>query len=485
MADLTWERDTEARPGRGEGPLRPLLALVTALVGVLLAVWGGLMPLAGLLGAALALPAVAALVVRPERLLALLVVTGFAATGASRYVPLPLGLSTDALLVLLLVVLLGRLRGQAWFGLGHPLSLGIAAWLVYNLFQLLNPEARSGMAWLYAVRGAAAYMSLTWLALQLLDGTVAVRRFLHVWLICAGLAAAWGARQQLGGLDPWEDRWLQEPGNRTTHLLFGNLRAFSFMSDAGQFGVVMAYSAFLAALFALHAAGFWRRLGWAGLAALLFWGLALSGTRSAFLVIPIALAAFLVASRNVRVGVPLALVGAVLFGLLAFTYVGQGNYHVARMRGALNPTEDASFQVRIENQKRLIPYLETRPFGGGVGSGGSWGQRFSPGTFLADLALDSYYVKIAAEQGPVGLVGFVVLLGSASWVGFRARRSVKDPEARWLVEGMWSACIGIFVVSYSNQYLGQMPTGIFVYVSFAVFIRAPTFSGAAGHAAPR
>ncbi|MBK6642897.1 MAG: hypothetical protein IPG39_17560 [Bacteroidetes bacterium] len=61
-------------------------------------------------------------------------------------------------------------------------------------------------------------------------------------------------------------------------------------------------------------------------------------------------------------------------------------------------------QVRLANQKKLAAYLDYHWLGGGVGSGGYWGQRFSPNSFLANLALDSWYVRIAAEYGYIGLI---------------------------------------------------------------------------------
>jgi len=175
----------------------------------------------------------------------------------------------------------------------------------------------------------------------------------------------------------------------------------------------------------------------------------------------------------VRIGVPLGLVGLLLLGVLKFTYIGQGNYEVQRMRGALSPTEDASFQTRLANQQRLLPYLATHPLGGGIGSAGYWGQRFSPGTFLADLALDSYYVKIAAEGGYVGVTLFGGLVVVSLVYGRRRYAQIPDPVHAGVVAGMWSVVASVSVVSYSNQYFGQMPTGLFVYLAWAVFVRGP------------
>jgi hypothetical protein len=98
-----------------------------------------------------------------------------------------------------------------------------------------------------------------------------------------------------------------------------------------------------------------------------------------------------------------------VFGMLKFTKIGQSNYQINRMRTGLDPN-DPSLQLRLINQAKLRGYLASRPIGGGIGSAGFWGTRFSPGTFLAVTALDSWYVKIWAECGVVGLYVHVGML---------------------------------------------------------------------------
>jgi hypothetical protein len=58
-----------------------------------------------------------------------------------------------------------------------------------------------------------------------------------------------------------------------------------------------------------------------------------------------------------------------------FTMIANGNDQVRRMRTAFDPN-DASLQVRLDNQKILKGYLDSRPFGGGIGHAGDKAQRF-------------------------------------------------------------------------------------------------------------
>ena len=98
----------------------------------------------------------------------------------------------------------------------------------------------------------------------------------------------------------------------------------------------------------------------------------------------------------------------VIFGLFfyvffAHTYIGESNSSIRRMRTAFRPTEDASYSVRKENQKRLAEYLKYKPFGEGLGLGGVEARKY--GSRLTTLIPhDSFYVKIWMETGIVGLM---------------------------------------------------------------------------------
>ena len=103
--------------------------------------------------------------------------------------------------------------------------------------------------------------------------------------------------------------------------------------------------------------------------------------------------------------------------------------------------------------------------GGGVGSGGYWGQRFSPNTFLAQLALDSWYVRIAAEYGYVGLVLYILMLLFILFIAYRKMSNESDLITKNQLMALFCGLSGILVASYGNQVFGQMPTGILIYLS--------------------
>ncbi len=161
------------------------------------------------------------------------------------------------------------------------------------------------------------------------------------------------------------------------------------------------------------------------------------------------------------------------FVFLKFTTIGQENYQIRRMRTVFDK-EDASFLVRLENQQKIKNYMGKRPFGGGVGTAGNWGQRFSPDTFLADTPTDSWYVRIWAECGIIGLIlhlAMLIYILIKCWLIILYK--LKDPEIKQIMIALVSGYAGILLTSYGNGVLGQMPTGVLIYLSWAFIFISP------------
>ena len=148
------------------------------------------------------------------------------------------------------------------------------------------------------------------------------------------------------GVDPWEKAWLDE-GNYKTHILFGQLRVFSFLSDAGQFGANQAYSGVVAAIVSMSMKDWKRKLFFLFVAGLSFYGMIISGTRGAISIPLIGFSAFFVLRKNKTVMISGFFLLLLVFYFFKFTTIGQGNYQIRRMRSAFDPN-DASLQVRLE-----------------------------------------------------------------------------------------------------------------------------------------
>ncbi|GAB4045378.1 O-antigen ligase family protein [Spirosoma litoris] len=409
-------------------------------------------------------------------------IISFLSSGLPRYVPGPLSLSVDVLLFLVLLIeFFRRFESRQWPNLRkNPIMMVIFIWFVYCVLEIANPEARSLEAWFYDVRGIALYLVLVvLLGLEVLYSERDMNRFLVIWLSISVLGVLFGMRQLYFGVDKYEQAWLNA-GNALTHVLHGKLRVFSFYSDAGQFGAAMGHAALVGLILALGPLSKKERLLSAVVGVICFYGLAISGTRGAMFVPIAGVGVYLILTRNVRVLIIGGIIAGTLLGILKFTFIGQGNYQIQRMRSALDPN-DPSLLVRLENQKRLRLYLASRPIGGGIGSAGYWGLRFSPNTFLARTPTDSWYVKIWAETGIVGLYLHLFMIGF--WLVYFFKRIWKMPEGpmRQKMMALYSGLVGIAVASYGNQVLGQLPTGTIIYLSIAylyLFTRKPVADAA-------
>ena len=451
----------------------------------------------GLLGPALlvagagALAGVGLVMHRPRVGLWATLVIAIVGLGIKRYLNAPMGLAVDGLLVLTWVsVIVPATRRIDWATLNRPVVWASALWMGYVTLQLVNPEARSELAWAYAMRGVALYMMLTVpLVLLLAHRRRDLDVFLTIWFLLSILGTLNGLRQKVIGVDPFEQRWLDQ-GAAVQHVLFGKLRVFSFYSDAGQSGAAQAHAAVAAGIMALGSGLTWkRRLFYSVTAGMGVVGLFISGTRGAVAVPFLGGITYLVLSKNWRAILGGVLVMGLGYALLMHTSLGSSVYEIQRVRAALQRGADTpSMQVRLENQQRLARHMNADPVrftvGGGIGSVGSWGRRFTPGTFLADFPPDSWYVRIWAEAGTLGLVlhvgSWMVLMGVAAVRIWRLR----DPTLRQTMIGLHAGIMGILLASYGNQVLGQMPTGFIVYASLAFLALAPTWDDEAIQDAP-
>ena len=455
--------------------LKLLLALLATLPVAFVISKGGMLAGMGLLGLPFVFFYLYLLFTFPIIGIYSYVVVGFGVSGIGRYISgLPLGLSVDGLLILTWVAILVHKTETYDFKLmRNGLVIAFAVWMGYNMLQIFNPEARSKAAWFYAMRGVALYPLLSAPLVILLFRTKRdIDIFIYLWFFFSICGSLNGIKQQMFGVDRFEQAWL-DAGAGTQHVLFGKLRVFSFYSDAGQFGVSQGHVLVAAGVLFLRKGLILPKKIFFGVTAFLgLYGMMISGTRGAIAVPAIGFFMYFFMSKNFKIVVLGVIVGIGAFSVLKFTSIGQGVYAINRMRTALDPN-DPSLQVRLANQKKLSRYLASRPFGGGVGSAGSWGQRFSPGSFLAETPTDSWYVKIWAEEGIAGLyLHLMVLFYIAGHSGYFIW-NMEDSELRQQMMAIWGGMWGIYLASYGNGVLGQIPTGSLLNIGMAIMFLSP------------
>lgn len=394
------------------------------------------------------------------------------AIGLSRYIPAPVGLTVDATLVITLISLI-------FSQFNHKVDWKLAAkdytyltlvWFVMTILQFFNPETVSREAWFYAMRAYALYSVLAVPMVYIIfNRPKDFDLFINLCVWFTLLAVLKGLMQKYMGVDQWERQWLNIPGNLRTHILFGQLRVFSFFSDAGTYGGTMGYFGAMFIIFGINDKRSSKKRLYFVVGFMALYAMLISGTRSAIAVPLVIFVMYTVLSKRFKTMLYIGGAIFVVFFFLKYTTIGQGNYDIRRMRSAFDK-DNASLNVRQENQKLFAAYLKTRPFGGGVGSAGNWGMRFTPNTFLAQTATDGWYIQVWAEQGIVGLMAYLcmiiyIVLKSSFIIFFR----LKKPENIYKAIGFTSGMYGLMVSSYSASSLGQMPNTIIVFTSM-VFV---------------
>jgi O-antigen ligase len=199
----------------------------------------------------------------------------------------------------------------------------------------------------------------------------------------------------------------------------------------------------------------------------------ISGTRGTISVPALGGILFLILRKNTQVLLLGGIFMALVYVFFAHTSIGQGNADIRRMRTAFDPN-DASFQIRLANQRKLSSYLASRPFGGGLGATGNWGQRFAPHSFLANTATDSWYVMIWADTGVVGLVYYLFMIFFVLFTGvYNVMLRIKNVDLKVQITALTCGMAGIMIASYGNGVFGQMPTGILMYVTMTFIFISP------------
>jgi len=290
----------------------------------------------------------------------------------SKIVNLPYGLSLDLLLVVLaLGVIMKQLRDRDLSFAKNPISLPIVVWIFYNMIQVLNPIAASRLAWAFTVRSMALLILLYFIAAYALTS---YRRVINIYKFMLGLgfvSALYGLKQEFFGFADFELVWLySDPARFQLIFQWSRMRIFSFFSDPTNYGIYMSYMSVMCFILILGKFKIWQKvvLGIAGVSMLM--AIAYAGSRTPVILVPFGFAVFTMLSLKKNVIIAMMAVG-VLGG--AFMLKSTGNAVLFRIQSAFMPDRSGdTMGVRFENQKKIKPFIQTHPFGAGLGSVGEW-----------------------------------------------------------------------------------------------------------------
>jgi len=411
----------------------------------------------------------------------LTVVAAFFVLWFKKFLPqaLPLGISIDVLIaVMFFGMFIKQIRVRDWSFLKNPISIALIVWIVYNVLMVANPVAESRMAWSYSVRAMAGVTVLYFIAVYAFDNIRTIQIVINVCIGLSLLAALYGLYQEFVGLPSFEMNWLHsDPRLFKLVYQWGKIRIFSFIADPSTFGILMSYMAIFC--FALATGPYTpvKRLALLLIGLLMLFATAFTGTRTAFVLIPAGLVFFAI----------LTLQRIILAGLIFFMMIGglfvmmpTSNPTIYRIQSAFRPHKDASMNTRLTNQEKIQPFIQSHPIGGGLGSTGTFGRRFSPNSMLANFPPDSGFVRVAVELGWIGLFIYCSLLFVILRTGIRNYVRTYNPKIRSYYVAMLVMLFAIILSNYPQDSIVQLPTSIIFYLSLAVLVRLKDFDKSAG-----
>jgi putative inorganic carbon (HCO3(-)) transporter len=450
-----------------------LAVLTCAAVGAL-GVKGAMILFALILG----LPIVVGSLFNIKMGLIFLLLFSFAMATLYRLVPkIPLGLVLDVMTcVLMFGIFIQQLGKRDWRFLNNTVSKFVLVWLFYNILEVANPDAASKVAWAYSVRSMAGILVLYYIALYAIDslrfGTVLIK-----YLVALGfIGAVYGIFQEYYGFLSFElEGFIHNPIAFELMFQAGRFRRFSMFTDPVVFGVLITSLGILSLVLSMGPFSPPKRIFLAVSAVLCFFSMSFAGTRTAYVLIPIGVIFYVLLSHSKKLIMLLGIFAVLGAGVIVMP---TGNSTLLRIQSAFRPNQDASFKFRLKNQLMIKPFIRSHPMGGGLGSVGVMGKRFTPGTFLANFPPDSGFVRVAVEQGFIGLLIYFALLFIVLKEGIRAYFRCKDERIKIYYAGLLAMFYSLCVASYTQEIFNMFPITVVFCITMALISRLKDFDPA-------
>lgn len=384
-------------------------------------------------------------------------------------VSFPMGTLMDGMEGLFLLGLFIKQRkDKDWSLFKGPITKMILIWMGYNFLEAVNPSAESRLAWVYTVRTVAVVMIMYFIFVYYITTRSYLKLLLKLWLGLALFGAVYGLKQQYIGFFPFEERYLHSDPNIELLLFIGGVwRKFSIYSDPVSFSYNMVIATMLCIGLLTGPISKLKRYALLIMIAMCLLSMLSSGTRGAFVLVPFAMLLYVVMKFTPKMLPPL-ISGVVVIVILIF--MPTSNQTLYRFQSAFKPSDDASFNVRKMNQKRIQPFILSHPMGGGLGATGEWGQRFAPNSYLASFPPDSGYVRVAVELGWIGLFLFCTLMFTIMRVGIQNYYRIRDPELKSYCLSMVLVVFALNFGNYPQEALVQFPTNVLFYLVIALIV---------------
>jgi putative inorganic carbon (HCO3(-)) transporter len=389
----------------------------------------------------------------------------------------PLGIVYDAMIffIFLGIILKAKKEDSSLnaFSKKNVIGLLLLVWLVINVFQIFNPSAPSLLGWVLAVKSNLYPVIYFFIFYYTITSFRFIKRIILIWLGLVFLAALYSFKQRYIGLASYESFVYSNELKSSLYITWGKLRVFSFMNDPMSYAMVLLYSLILAFSFFFLKISPLKKLLLIVFFVVVLWSLLLTGTRTAYFLLPVSMLVFGLLNLNWKI-LTMVFVMLIVGAGVVFT---SSNPQLHIFKTAFRGSEDASLNVRLKNQQFIRPYIYQKPFGWGLASTGGFGRMFNGGTMIGNFPPDSEYVRIAIENGWIGLLAWLII----QFLIFRKALfeffMTKNQQLRIYYAAFLSLFYIIIIAQYPQEALRVPPTGIIFGFVLAMLARLRDFDG--------
>jgi putative inorganic carbon (hco3(-)) transporter len=352
----------------------------------------------------------------------------------------------------------------------HPITVCLLVYLGFYTMQAVNPSLQSKLGWFNYYRKFISFFAFYFMTYCLLNSKERIRFFLKFWVVLITFLALYACKQQWLGFFQWESNWIMADEKRL-ELLYqqGLMRKFSLLSDPAASGVLFsAFMVFLLVL-GLRTSNKKHKYWLYGFSIICFLAFSYSGTRTGNVIFIGGV--FFYALATITDKRTLRFVAAAAIGFILLLSIPVYNPVLLRIRSTFEGSKDPSAAFRDMNRKRIQPYIYSHPIGGGINTCIPEGLIYSPGHYLASFPSDSGYLKLAVEQGWVGLALALIFYYLILRTGIKNFYRARAPEIRMWYIATLSFVFCLYIGQFSQIVIGQYPTIFLYYGAMVIFIK--------------
>jgi hypothetical protein len=388
----------------------------------------------------------------------------FISNGVARYAPENITLVLNFILLLTTLSLVVHLKWDDFRKLRNSIFFITLIWTIYSVLSVINPFIGQVDSLIIAVKGISFYaIQLVPLVLIYLNTKKDFNTFLKIIIAWSVLSTTWAFKQTIFGTDFYEQNWL-DGGAYVSHILNGQLRAFSIFTDAGQFGLTMAFISFVClVLYFVPNNSLIKKYSLLAVSIFTFSGFLISGTIIPIYIFIVGFLFFFILTKQFKTLVFGLILSVIILSFLKLSNNSNINFQEFKIGTSLTSNE-ASLMIRSSNQNLYTIYMENKSIDNGIGNIDMFEVQNYLGSIYTNFTSVSWYIKLWNQSGIIGLLLHVIGIAYVLIVGFIKINRLKCIELRYKMIAIYGGFIIVIFTGFSNHIFNQMPLGPIMYI---------------------